>query len=504
MVVLVLALLLFTPAAARAATRHATPAGSVKSPDCAAADPCSLDRAVNGAAPGDEVVVGPGTYHLTVPLKPAGAVDLHGDRDHAWPRLVGDAALNTSVVTFRAGTIGHLSLEAAAPNQSALTLLGGTADGVRLLSAAGQGGAIAASDAGTVLRNSIVTGSTAGLSLANHGAVTLRNLTLVATSAEGVGIRSDVDGSATLVNVLVRGGETDIEGHKGTATAAFSNFRPDHSSSLAAGAGNQSAEPLFADADYRPAAGSPTIDAGALDAFATSPDPDGRPRTLGAAPDIGAYEFVPAAAPSGGDAGTGATGMPKELRGVPAPKQGVSLVVAAARGTVRLRRPGAAGFEPLDAAGRVPVGSILDARRGRVRLVSAIGAEGAVQSGLFWGTRFTATQSRHGGGMTTLTLRGPELRACRAPTAHGTAIALASTKRRKHVRSLWGHDHHGRFRTHGHDSVATARGTAWLTRDTCAGTLTRVRDGAVSVRDLRRHRRVLVKAGHAYLARRHR
>jgi hypothetical protein len=100
--------------------------------------------------------------------------------------------------------------------------------------------------------------------------------------------------------------------------------------------------------------------------------------------------------------------------------------------------------------------------------------------------------------MTTLTLRGPELRGCGRTTAK---LAFASKKRRR-SRSLWGRDHHGRFRTHGHDSVATARGTAWLTRETCAGTRTRVTDGAVAVRDLRRHRTVLVKAGHSYLARR--
>jgi hypothetical protein len=40
--------------------------------------------------------------------------------------------------------------------------------------------------------------------------------------------------------------------------------------------------------------------------------------------------------------------------------------------------------------------------------------------------------------------------------------------------------------------------------DRCDGTLTRVTSGAVSVRDFRRHRTVLVRAGHSYLARRHR
>ena len=55
--------------------------------------------------------------------------------------------------------------------------------------------------------------------------------------------------------------------------------------------------------------------------------------------------------------------------------------------------------------------------------------------------------------------------------------------------------HNGKY------SSATVRGTIWLTSDRCDGTLTTVRRGTVSVRDLRRHKTVTVKAGHSYLAR---
>jgi archaeosine-15-forming tRNA-guanine transglycosylase len=68
------------------------------------------------------------------------------------------------------------------------------------------------------------------------------------------------------------------------------------------------------------------------------------------------------------------------------------------------------------------------------------------------------------------------------------------------VRRLWGRDKGGSFRTHGRHSQATVRGTRWLTVDRCDGTLTRVTDGAVSVRDQVRHRTVVVRAGHSYLA----
>jgi hypothetical protein len=495
-------LVLAAPSAAHAATRYASPNGSTTSPQCAQSDPCRIDRAVNGAAPDDEVVVASGTYSVTVALKPTGRIDLHGDPDHGWPRIIASSSLKSSLLTFTAGTLSHVSLESAATDKAALVLTGGVADGVRLWASVADGGDVVASAAGTVLRNSVVRtdgpkGDTAGLDLTDRGidgSIELRNVTVMATAGSATGISCDMkSATAALVNTLVRGPGRDIDAH-GACTAAFSNFRPAFSSGLAPGTGNQSAEPVFADGDYRPAAGSPTIDAGALDAFAGSPDPDGRPRALGAAPDIGAYEYAPAAT---GEAGAPSAQLPDDLQGVPLPEQGVNVIVAPARGTVRVRRPGASSFTVLDKAGRIPVGSVIDARRGRVRLASAID-DGRVQVGLFWGSAFKTSQRRTGSGMTTLTLRG-SLPRCRAIRAQ-SALAFSAKKRKRH-RSLWARDNGGRFRTHGNDSVATARGTAWLTRDTCRGTLTRVSDGSVSVRDLRRHRRVLVTAGHAYLAR---
>jgi hypothetical protein len=61
--------------------------------------------------------------------------------------------------------------------------------------------------------------------------------------------------------------------------------------------------------------------------------------------------------------------------------------------------------------------------------------------------------------------------------------------------SLWGKDRGGRYRTIGNSSVATVRGTEWLVMETCAGTVTRVVEGAVSVWDRNLHKRVLLTAG---------
>jgi hypothetical protein len=45
------------------------------------------------------------------------------------------------------------------------------------------------------------------------------------------------------------------------------------------------------------------------------------------------------------------------------------------------------------------------------------------------------------------------------------------------------------------------RGTRWTTVDRCDGTLTRVSRGRVAVRDFRRKRTIVVRAGKSYLAR---
>ena len=479
--------------AAQAAVRYATPTGGATTGNCGAA-PCTLEVAVNSAADGDEIVVGPGSYTLTKKLAPRGELHLHGDRDHAWPRITGPSNLKEPMLTLRGGTLEHVWL-AASSKKEALILEEGTVDGARIESANGDAATVYGSDA-TVIRNSVIrsAGATDSAALwlrdgSGNNRVEIRNVTAMGTAGTANAIHCDLtNGQATIVNSIARGKGYDLDFAAG-CSVAYSNYRPGASTGVAAGIGSQSAEPVFADNDYRPAAGSPTIDAGAFDAFVSSPDPDGRPRMLGTAPDIGAYEYAPRAT---GDAGT-TTDLPDELKGVPLPKQGRSMVVAATRGTVRVRVPGSDRYTTLEQAGRVPVGSVIDAEQGRVRLATAVA--GGVQDGLFWGSRFQTRQGRNGKGMTTLALRGGTV----CPSA---SLAVASrTTKRKRRRGLWGRDHGGLYRTRGNDSVATVRGTRWLTKDRCNGTLTRVKSGVVSVRDLRRHKTVVVKAGHDYFAR---
>jgi hypothetical protein len=172
------------------------------------------------------------------------------------------------------------------------------------------------------------------------------------------------------------------------------------------------------------------------------------------------------------------------------PELGHSVTVAAGSGQVLVRIPGAAAPTALNGGALVPVGSIVDTRHGTVALTTAL-AGGTTQTGTFHGGVFQVRQPIGARGLTELVLRG------RLPSC--AARAAAATSKRP-PRVLWGHDKHGRFRTRGSNAVITVRGTTWYVADRCDGTLTRVTQGSVFVRDLHRHRTVVVTAGHRYLA----
>jgi streptogramin lyase len=182
------------------------------------------------------------------------------------------------------------------------------------------------------------------------------------------------------------------------------------------------------------------------------------------------------------------------------PVLGQAVVVQPLSGAVRVKVPGAAGFSALAAGANLPVGTLVDTRAGKIRLRSARDARGRTQAGTFWGGVFQVRQRRRGRGMTELHLRGGDFGRC-GTRAGISVLARESGGRRRVVRRLWGKDKHSRFRTHGRDSVATVRGTRWVTTDRCDGTLTKVTEGKVLVRDLRAKRKILLSAGSAYLAR---
>jgi hypothetical protein len=153
------------------------------------------------------------------------------------------------------------------------------------------------------------------------------------------------------------------------------------------------------------------------------------------------------------------------------------------------------GFIPLSEAAQIPVGSKLDTRRGTVGLTLARNRDGTKsQTGTFRGGRFVLRQSQRKA-LTTLAMRGGGLNRCRtAKSKLRSKQATTSRKRRRSRRRLFGSSRRGRFRTRGRRSTATVRGTRWLQKDTCKGTLTRVRRGKVVVKETGKRKRVVLTA----------
>ena len=85
----------------------------------------------------------------------------------------------------------------------------------------------------------------------------------------------------------------------------------------------------------------------------------------------------------------------------------------------------------------------------------------------------------------------------RASRRRGSSPRAAKAKKKRSkrsVRRLWGHGK-GDFKTVGRRSSATVRGTWWLVEDRCDGTLTRVKEGRVDVRDVRLKKTIKLRAG---------
>jgi hypothetical protein len=122
------------------------------------------------------------------------------------------------------------------------------------------------------------------------------------------------------------------------------------------------------------------------------------------------------------------------------------------------------------------------------------------QRGKFSGGVFKVTQARSG--LATLALvegakfkGAPTFASCK--TKKGKAVTAALSK--KTLQLLHG-SAHGKFRTKGRYAAATVRGTIWTIADRCDGTLTHSIKDTVTVSDFVRHKTIILRPGHSYLA----
>jgi len=177
----------------------------------------------------------------------------------------------------------------------------------------------------------------------------------------------------------------------------------------------------------------------------------------------------------------------------PTPENGEKVVVAPKAGTVFVTTPGGKKVK-LEAGQTIPVGSIVDATRGKVTLTS-VNRKGETQTAVFFGGVFLV-QQQEGSGLVVLKLRG-SLNCGKA--ARSGRVAGRLERGGKKSRKLWGSGK-GNFRTEGNNGSATVRGTIWLTEDRCNGTYFKVNQGVVTIRDFGANETFQLGKGKSYLA----
>jgi hypothetical protein len=192
----------------------------------------------------------------------------------------------------------------------------------------------------------------------------------------------------------------------------------------------------------------------------------------------------------------------------PAPVLGKRADFSPVSGVVFVTPGKGRGFIPLTEPRALPVGSVVDARSGSLKLVTATARRNKTQVGTFSAAVFQVLQSRQQRllGLTTLRLQegtfsgAPSYASCPAARKGSAGRAFAAALSTK-VLQLLHATAHGHFQTRGRYSAATVRGTSWDTEDRCDGTLTVVHRGVVVVDDFRLHKQIVLRAGKRYLAR---
>lgn len=300
-------------AGAGTATRYASPNGTGTA--CTAAAPCDIVTAVNDAT-GGSVLLEPGSYWSSpgeplatslvdngnqlvihgVPGKPLPLV--HSSAGNDAFNFTGNSTLSRAAVDYSGfaaaiggvGSADHVRAFATSQNAQACHLLGDLRDSL----------CVATADDGTALE----------LDAQTTGNAHVTGVTAVAPAQGGVALLQTTPSNTAFTvyatNDILRGSGFDVYQYD-PPTAAETVFLS-HSDSATTGTGgggaasvlddggNTSVAPAFVDpahGNYREAANSVTIDAGdSTSVNAGETDLAGLPRSVGAAPDMGAYEFA--------------------------------------------------------------------------------------------------------------------------------------------------------------------------------------------------------------------
>ena len=312
------------PAAAAAATRYATP-NPVGGADCSSpAEACSIITAVNGAATGDTIIVGSGTYGsssspVAGPLNGAGTAGLKIEGASGGP---GRPVLNVAA--------GFPSNPTLLPTGVLVSGAGAELTDVDVEASVGDAVEITGGDASTLVERVIArTSGDNACDLESAGSATIANSLCVTTapSAEDAGAIDIVGGAGTLyavndtaistggdgalglettanpalvaTNTIAQGGQDDVYALASSVTVdhcAYQTSGTAFGGTITDEGGRVDAAPAYVNAlsDLHEAASSPTIGAGTVTAVSGGEtDLDGLPRLNAGQVDIGAYEIQP-------------------------------------------------------------------------------------------------------------------------------------------------------------------------------------------------------------------
>jgi hypothetical protein len=199
--------------------------------------------------------------------------------------------------------------------------------------------------------------------------------------------------------------------------------------------------------------------------------------------------------------GLSSTGEP------PPPSLRASLVLDPIDGQTRFRPRGSSAFQALRVDENVPTGSAIDSSKSEVQVSVQSSAAGGIDRVQLSQGPFVARQLTGDRPVTELELKDPPPR-CASSRArsgarssavggHAAPVARAASGKRRRLFARG----KGRFRTRGRYGSGTKRGTVFLTEDRCDGTLFKVSEGRIAVRDFVTGKTIIVKAGGRYFAR---
>ncbi|MBS1886811.1 MAG: hypothetical protein JSU06_06450 [Actinobacteria bacterium] len=282
------------PAAATAQDLYTTPSPALGA-TCAAESPCGLSHALSTAVSGDTVVIGAGTY------EPEATYSNEGKSLTIEGAVIGTGrpvVTGNFVLTGAATRISDVEIYSGGIPQA--LRLGERASANRVMSVAKKVDGCQIESSGGRIANSVCATESnffSGLSTQERGGsgpMTVRNVTMIGH----IGFYSGAAGVVSISDsIAMRNASSGEDASLGSgATNLLQTYALHQSGTPLSQVEPLTQEPIFLNPgawDYREAANSPSIDAGATTVEPGELDLNGNLRKIGAKTDLGAYEFVP-------------------------------------------------------------------------------------------------------------------------------------------------------------------------------------------------------------------